>query len=257
MIIKYIGEQGRRPRQAQGQDHRLHLLRRRLRPRADPAARAVRQGLRLHREAVSGAGGRDAEPVRPVAQRAPRPSGLDGHVGLGRHEPDRRQGSHQDQLPDGQVRRHLVVGRRGRRACRRPGAKGYLSLNFNGIGANYPGDPGHQEARGRQGQEPDPEADKVGENFYNRGVLQLRARRRGDPQRADDHRQEGGERRGRAARLRDAEDHRGALEGDRPRGLRGADRQRDLRRTTTATTPPTCSNGTAPSGSRSPTGSRP
>ena len=31
--------QGRRPRQAQGQDHRLHLLRRRLRPRADPAAR--------------------------------------------------------------------------------------------------------------------------------------------------------------------------------------------------------------------------
>ena len=31
--------QGRRPRQAEGQDHRLHLLRRRLRPRADPAAR--------------------------------------------------------------------------------------------------------------------------------------------------------------------------------------------------------------------------
>ena len=30
--------QGRRPRQAQGQDHRLHLLRRRLRPRADAAA---------------------------------------------------------------------------------------------------------------------------------------------------------------------------------------------------------------------------
>ena len=30
--------QGRRPRQAQGQDHRLHLLRRRLWPRADPAA---------------------------------------------------------------------------------------------------------------------------------------------------------------------------------------------------------------------------
>ena len=55
--------QGRRPRQAQGQDHRLHLLRRRLRPRADPAARAVRQGLRLRREALSGAGRRNAEPV--------------------------------------------------------------------------------------------------------------------------------------------------------------------------------------------------
>ena len=114
----------RRSRQAQGQDHRLHLLRRRLRPRADPAARAVRQGLRLHREAVSGAGGRDAEPVRPVAQRAPRPSGLDGDVGLGRHEPDRRQGSHQDQLPDGQVRRHLVVGQRGRHASVEPREQG-------------------------------------------------------------------------------------------------------------------------------------
>ena len=113
MIIKYIGEQGRRARQAQGQDHRLHLLRRRLRPRADPAARAVRQGLRLRGEAVSGAAGRDAEPVRPLAQRAPRPSGLDDHVGLGRDEPDRREGSRQDQLPDGQVHRRLVVGQRG------------------------------------------------------------------------------------------------------------------------------------------------
>ena len=37
------------------------------------------------------------------------------------------------------------------------------------------------------------------------------------------HRQEGGHRRGRAARLRDAQHHRGALEGARPRGLRGAD----------------------------------
>ena len=45
MIIKYIGEQGRRPRQAEGQEDRLHLSRRRLRPRADPAARAARRRI--------------------------------------------------------------------------------------------------------------------------------------------------------------------------------------------------------------------
>ena len=61
--------------------------------------------------------------------------------------------------------------------------------------------------------------DKVGENFYNRGVLQLRDRRRSDPQRAAHHRQEGGDRRGRAARLRDAHDH--ATRAGRRSGLEG------------------------------------
>ena len=36
-------------------------------------------------------------------------------------------------------------------------AKGYLSLNFNAVGRELPGDPGHRQARGRQGQEPDAE----------------------------------------------------------------------------------------------------
>ena len=35
-----------------------------------------------------------------------------------------------------------------------PGGKGYLSLNFSGIGTNYPGAPGRQEIRRGQGQEP-------------------------------------------------------------------------------------------------------
>ena len=144
MIFKLHRRQGRRPRQAQGQDHRLHLLRRRLRPRADPAARAVRQGLRLQGQALSGAGSRNAEPVGAVAQRPPRPAGLDDHVGLGRDEPDRRQGSRQDQLPDGQVRRHLVVGRRGRRAPGRRRRQGLSSRSTSTASApNYPGDPGH------------------------------------------------------------------------------------------------------------------
>ena len=46
--------------------------------------------------------------------------------------------------------------------------------------------------------------DKVGENLYNRGVYNSVLDRRGDPQRAEAHRQEGRDRRGRAARPRDA-----------------------------------------------------
>ncbi len=59
--------QGRRTRQAQGQDHRLHLLRRRLRPRAAAAAGNLREEVRLRDQALSGAAGGNAEPVGPVA----------------------------------------------------------------------------------------------------------------------------------------------------------------------------------------------
>ena len=64
-------------------------------------------------EALSGSGCRDAESIGAMAQCAPRSPRLDGDLGLGRHEPDGGQGSRQDQLPDEQVRRHLVVRRRG------------------------------------------------------------------------------------------------------------------------------------------------
>ena len=69
---------------------------------------SARQGLRLRAQALSGAGSRNAEPVVAVAQHPPRPAGLDLHAGLRRDEPDRRQGSRQDQLSDGSPDRQLV-----------------------------------------------------------------------------------------------------------------------------------------------------
>ena len=70
--------QGRRPRQAQGQEDRLHLSRRaataRSRSRCSSSSpRITASKLKLY--PVAGAG--DAEPVGAVAQRAPRPAGLD------------------------------------------------------------------------------------------------------------------------------------------------------------------------------------
>ncbi len=69
-------------------------------------------------------------------------------------------------------------------------AKGYNSLDFHAVGTNFPGDPGHPEARRRQGNEQDPEGQGRREPLQPRR-LQLDADRRGDPQRAEDHRQEG------------------------------------------------------------------
>ena len=104
---------GRRARQAAGQEDRLHLSRRRLWPRADPAPGGHGGQVRLRAGQVSGPCQRDAEPELAVAQRPPRPPRLHGDVGLGCDEPDCGQGGGEDPLPDGQVHRHLVVGRRG------------------------------------------------------------------------------------------------------------------------------------------------
>ena len=49
-------------------------------------------------------------------------------------------------------------------------AKGYKSLNFHAAGHEFPGDPGHPEARRRQGPMSTTPKEKVGENLYNRGV---------------------------------------------------------------------------------------
>ncbi len=115
----------------------------------------------------------DAEPVGAMAQRAPRPSGLDDHVGLGRDEPDRRQGSRQDQLPDGSLHRRLVVRQRGRRAARRVRAPRAICRSTSTASAptirrsRTSSNTSSTRARAR------PPKDKVGENFYNRGVIQL------------------------------------------------------------------------------------
>jgi branched-chain amino acid transport system substrate-binding protein len=51
-----------------------------------------------------------------------------------------------------------------------PGAKGYLSLNFNGVGANYPAIQEIVKHVVTPGKSQTPK-DKVGENLYNRGVF--------------------------------------------------------------------------------------
>ena len=203
MIIRYIGEKEGGIDKLKGKTIGYHLSRWRLRPGADPAAREVRQEIRLHAQEISGARQRNAEPVGAVAQRPPRPAGLDDHVGLGRHEPDRGEGGGQDQLSDGQVRRHLVVGRRRRRAAGRRGRQGISSLNFHAVGTDFPAMQDIKKHVSTRARARSPEG-QVRREILQPRRLQLRARRRGDPQCATDHRQESGHRRGRAPRPRDA-----------------------------------------------------
>ena len=108
-------------------------------------------------------------------------------------------------------------------------AKGYLALNFSGLGADYPAHPGHQEIRRGQGQEPGREG-QVRRQLLQPRRLQPAAGGRSHPQRAEDDRQEG---RSTGADMRRGLETlnitAGALEGARPPGLRHAG-ARDLRR---------------------------
>ena len=92
------------------------------------------------------------------------------------------------------------------------------------------------------------EKDKFGENYYNRGVYNsvLIAEAIRNAQKLTGKKVVVGEdvRRG----LETPEYHRGALEGTRLPELCGADHRVCLQPTTTATAPPICSSGTAPSG---------
>ena len=90
--------------------------------------------------------------------------------------------------------------------------------------------------------------DKVGENLYNRGVYNSVLVAEAIRNAQKHHRQEGGDRRGRAARLRDAEDHRRRAGRSSACENFAAPIEACPAPTTTATTRPTCSNGTAPSG---------
>ena len=114
----------------------------------------------------------DAEPVEPLAQRAPRPSGLHDHVGLGRDEPDRGQGSRQDRLSRW-ITSSACGGRAARttRVRRRPAAKGYCRSTSTPSAPNSRRSRTSRSTSIGQGQEPDDAKDKVGENFYNRGVM--------------------------------------------------------------------------------------
>ena len=223
IILRYIGGKEGGLDKLKGKTIGYIYLRRRLRPRADAAARAARQGLRLQREAISGAAGRDAEPVRALAQRPPRPAGLHDHVGLGRDEPDRRAGSRQDRLP---MDHFIGVWWSGSEDDARPAGAGGQGLSVAQLQrgrrrtsrrSRTSRSTSSTRARAR------PPKDKVGENFYNRGVLNsvLIAEAIRNAQKLTGKKVITGEemRRG----LETLKITRGALEGDRPRGLRGAD----------------------------------
>ena len=150
--------EGGRPRQAAGQEDRLHLPRRRLRPRALAAPRPAGGEVRLHHHQVPGRPEADAGPVGAVAERAPRPAGLGADVGLGGDEPDRHQGGGEGPLPDGPLHRQLVGGGRRRRAAGRRGREGLPLARLHGRRHRLPGGPGHPQIRGRPRQEPGPPA---------------------------------------------------------------------------------------------------
>ncbi len=95
----------------QGQDDRLSLFRRRVRPRGAAVLPVAGQGFRLRSQALSGRAGGHAEPGLEMARHPPRQARFPHHVRLGRDEPDGDQGSGQGQFPDGQVRLDLVAER--------------------------------------------------------------------------------------------------------------------------------------------------
>ena len=161
-----------------------------------------------------------AEPGLGLAERPPRPAGLDLQPGLGRDEPDRGQGSDPGRLPD-RTSSSASGGPAATtmRAPAAPTAKGYKSLNFHAAGADFPVIKDIQKHVVDKGLSKYPK-EKVGENLYNRGVYNSMLIAEGDPQRAEDHRQEGRDRRGRAPRSREPQHHRGPPEGDRHGRLR-------------------------------------
>ena len=102
-------------------------------------------------------------------------------------------------------------------------AKGYLALSISAVGQNYPAVQDILKYVVEKGKSQVPSKDKVGEALYNRGMMNGVLIGRGDPRRPAAHRQETSHRRRRAPRPGDAQHHRRAVEGARPRRLRRAD----------------------------------
>ena len=98
------------------------------------------------------------------------------------------------------------------------GAKGFKELNWHGAGANYPAFADIQKNGHRRRQEPDAEGRNRPGALQSRR-LQFGIDRGSHPRGAEDHRQEGRHRRGRAPGLGKPQPRRGALERARPRRL--------------------------------------
>ncbi len=181
-------QEGRRARQAQGQEDRARLPRLALRQGADPAADRALQAARLRAAPAAGdPPGRRAE--GDLAADPPAAPGLRVPLGLGRHELDRDQGSRRDRLPAREDVRRVVVGCRARRAARGRGREGLQRARIAAFGRPDAGARADPEAGARQG--PGHRAEGRG----RRGALQARpdvgdAQRRGGAQGAGALRQE-------------------------------------------------------------------
>ncbi len=170
-FIKYVGSQGRRPRQAaRARRSRLVYHRQRLRQGADRDARKAGQkyGFTFLKYAGVAAGHRAEGDLAADPPAAP---GLGVHVGLGGDELDRDQGRGLGRLPDGSFHRRLVVGLRARCRARRRRRQGLQIRHLPRRRAEFRRDQGHPQIRLRQERRPRPRKDKVGEVLYNRGVI--------------------------------------------------------------------------------------
>ena len=110
-IIKYIGQQEGGMDKLKGKKIGFIYLDAGYGREPLPVFEQLSEKFGYKPDQVSGPRQGDAEPVVAMVERAPRPAGLHGDVGLGCDEPDRDQGSRQNPLPDGQVHRRLVVRR--------------------------------------------------------------------------------------------------------------------------------------------------
>ena len=126
------------------------------------------------------------------------------------------------------------------------GAKGFKELNWHGTGADYPALADIKKLVIDAGKSQTP-AGEFGSVLYDRGVYNSVLIAEAIAQGAEDHRQEGRHRRGRAPRPREPQSRRRAVQGARPRRLRRA-AQADLRRPQQPLRRPSSSSGTAPNG---------
>ena len=163
---------------------------------------------------------RNAEPELALAQHPPRPARLDLHAGLRRHEPDRGQGSGQDRLPMDHLSASGGPAATTMRVLPAPRPRATVRSTSTRVGTDFPAIQDILKYVVDKGKSQVASKDKVGENFYNRAVLNsviiAEAIRNG----AASDRQEAYQRRRRPPRLRNAQHYRGAVEGNRPGELR-------------------------------------
>ena len=166
-----------------------------------PLLEALAKDLRLRAEALSGRRAGHAEPGLALAQRSAA-TGPTGSIiqGWGAMNPTAVKEAVKTGFPMNKLVGVWWAG--GDDDARAGGAeaKGYKSLDFHAVGADFPVIKDIQKHVVDKGLSKCPK-EKVGENLYNRGVYNSMLIAEAIRNRAEDHRQEGGQRRGRARGL--------------------------------------------------------